>query len=72
VAGAQLRLTAPFVWGAGVGGTLVLWEVVPPALEMSAWLVIGVAGAALLVLGASWEQRVKDARSALGYLRTLR
>jgi hypothetical protein len=72
VAGAQLRLAAPFVWGAGVGAVLVLWEVVPPALEMSAWLVIGAAGAGLLVLGASWERRLREAQAALGYVRALR
>ena len=72
VVGSQLRAAAPFAWGATVGAVLVTWEVLPPALEMSAWLVTGLAGAALLVLGASWEQRVNDARSALGYLRALR
>jgi hypothetical protein len=72
IVGAQLRWAAPFVWGAGVGAVLVLWEVVPPTFEASSWLVMGVAGACLLVLGASWEQRVQDARAALGYLRALR
>ena len=72
VAGAQRRLAAPLAWGAGVGAALVLWEVLPPAVEMSAWLVTGLAGAALLVLGASWERRVGEARSAFGYLRALR
>ncbi len=72
VAGAQLRLAAPFVWGASVGAVLALWEIVPPAFELSAWLSMGVVGTVLLVLGASWEQRVQDARAALGYVRGLR
>jgi hypothetical protein len=70
--GAQLRLAAPLVWGAGVGAVLALWEVLPPAFEMSAWLVMGVVGAGLLLLGASWERRVQDARTAVGYVRNLR
>lgn len=72
VTGAQRRRAAPFVWGSAVGAVLVLWEVVPPVFEASSWLVIGVAGATLLVLGASWDRRVHDARSALGYVRGLR
>ncbi len=70
--GAGQRLAAPLVWGSAVGATLVLWEVVPPAFEMSAWLVIGVAGAALLIIGASWDARLRDTRTAWGYVRRLR
>lgn len=72
VVGAQLRLAGPFVWGASIGAVLVLWEIVPRAFELSAWLSMGMVGAGLLALGASWEQRVRDARAAIGYVRGLR
>ena len=72
VVGAQARLAAPLVWGAGVGAALALWEVVPPALEASAWVVSGVAGAILLVLGASWDRRLSEARQVADYVRRLR
>lgn len=72
VVGAQARLAAPLVWGAGVGAALALWEVVPPALEASAWVVSGVAGAILLVLGASWDRRLSEARQVAHYVRRLR
>lgn len=72
VVGAQARLAAPLAWGAAVGGLLALWETLPPAVEASAWLVSGVAGAVLLGLGASWDRRVGDARRAAAYVRGLR
>ena len=72
ITGAQARLAAPLVWGAGIGGALALWEVVPPALEASAWAVSGVAGAILLVLGASWDRRLSEARQVADYVRRLR
>ncbi len=72
VVGAQRQLAAPLVWGAVVGALLALWEVVPPALEASAWVVSGVAGAILLTLGASWDRRMRDARRVADYVRRLR
>lgn len=72
VGGAQARLAAPLVGGAVVGAALALWEVVPPALEASAWVVSGMAGAILLVLGASWDRRLSEARQVADYVRRLR
>ncbi len=70
--GAQRRWAAPLLWGAAVGAVLALWEVVPPALEASAWAVSGVAGAILLAVGATWDRRLREAREMADYLRRLR
>jgi hypothetical protein len=36
------------------------------------WVLIGFAGVLLVAMGVTWEQRVREARSLLGYVRGLR
>jgi hypothetical protein len=36
------------------------------------WVLIAVAGAALIAVGATWERRLADARTWAGYVRELR
>ena len=69
--GARLRWSAPLVVGAAVGGLLVLRELAPYAAEVPQWVLIGIAGTLLTVVGITWEHRMRDLRYAAGYLRRL-
>jgi hypothetical protein len=72
LAGSQLRWNAPLVVGAAVGGLLVVREVAPYAAETPQWVVIGLAGALLTVVGVTWERRLVELRQAAAYLERLR
>ena len=69
--GAWLRWSAPLVVGATVGGLLVLRELTPYAAAVPQWVLIGVAGTLLTVVGITWERRMRDVRYAAGYLSRL-
>jgi hypothetical protein len=70
--GARLHWSAPLVHGAVVGALLVLRYAVPVAQGIPQWVLIGAAGVILVVVGITWEQRVRDARKVAGYVRSLR
>lgn len=71
--GAQLRWSAPLGYGAVVGVLLVLREAAPFIGDgVPRWVLIGLAGSVLIAMGVSWEQRTRDARAMLGYVRQLR
>lgn len=73
VGGAQLRWLAPLVHGAGVGLVVVLVEAGPHIGDaVPRWGLIGAAGALLIVLGVTWEQRLREARSVAAYVHGLR
>lgn len=72
MAGVVLRWSAPLVVGTAVGALLVLRELAPYAAQVPTWLTIGVSGALLLLVGITWESRMKDARRASHYLAALR
>jgi hypothetical protein len=73
VAGVQLRWTAPLVYGAAVGVLVVLREAAPYIGDsVPRWAVIGAAGTALILMGVTWEQRLRDARVVSAYVRGLR
>jgi cell division protein FtsW (lipid II flippase) len=73
MAGLRLRWSAPIAHAALVGAVLVLREAGPYVGDsVPRWAVIGFAGALLVVLGTTWEQRLTDARAVTGYLRRLR
>ncbi len=72
LAGAQLRWSAPLAVGGLVGGLLVLREVAPYASEMPQWVLIGLAGTVLTVVGVTWEHRILELRRATAYLGRLR
>ena len=69
--GARLRWSAPIVVGSTVGGLLVLRELTPYAADVPQWVLIGIAGTLLTVVGITWEHRMRDVRYAAGYLRRL-
>ena len=70
--GAALRWSAPLLVGAGVGLVLVLREYGPYAADLPPWVVIGVAGSVLLVVGVTWEARLLELRRGAAYLARLR
>jgi hypothetical protein len=69
--GAGNRWAAPLVAGAGVGAALVLREA-QYAQVVPQWVLIGLLGTVLTVVGVTWEQRLNDLRHAAGYVRRLR
>jgi len=73
VGGAQLRWVAPLAHGAFVGLVVVLVEAGPHIGDaVPRWALIGAAGALLIALGVTWEQRLRDARLVTTYFRALR
>ena len=72
LAGAQLGWSAPLAVGGLVGGLLVLREVAPYASELPQWVLIGLAGTILTVVGVTWEHRIMELRRATAYLGRLR
>ncbi len=74
--GARLRLQAPLVLGAGVLALVAMHELAPYLTQvvgaLPRWVPPALAGLVLLVLGATYEHRLRDARrlrEALGRLR---
>ncbi|HET7688773.1 MAG TPA: hypothetical protein VFK41_00205 [Nocardioidaceae bacterium] len=74
VAGVQARWTAPLTFGAAIGSLVVLRLAAPYLSDSSVprWVLLGLAGTLLVAMGVTWEQRVNEARRALGYVRSLR
>ena len=71
LAGAQTRLQAPLVLGAGallIVGLEALW---PVAALIPRWAVLGTAGVLLLWLGATAEHRLRQLRDLAGRFRGL-
>ena len=72
LAGVRCRLSAPLVVGGLVGGLLVLRELAPYAAAVPPWLLIGLSGALLTLVGVTWESRMRDLRTASQYVGHLR
>jgi hypothetical protein len=62
LAGVRARLQAPLGLGGGVLAIDALIQLGPYAAEVPRWLSIGLAGALLLGLGATFERRLRDLR----------
>jgi hypothetical protein len=72
-AGLQLRWTAPVAVGAVVGALTVLRLAAPYIGDtVPRWVLIGSAGALLILMGVTWERRLQEARQVMGYVRALR
>lgn len=69
-AGIALRWSAPLVAGAAVGLVLVLREATYASV-LPQWGMIGTVGVVLTVIGVTWERRLSEVRTAVGYLRRL-
>jgi hypothetical protein len=72
LAGVGLRWSAPLVVGSIVGTLLVLRELAPYAAEVPTWVVIGLSGTVLTMVGITWESRLRDLRHASRYVEGLR
>ncbi|MEZ5096393.1 MAG: hypothetical protein R2731_09900 [Nocardioides sp.] len=72
VGGVLVRWSAPVLVGAAVGLVLGLRLSEPMVTALPTWLLIGVAGTVLTVIGVTWESRMRDVRTATAYLRRLR
>jgi hypothetical protein len=73
VAGARLHWSAPLLHGTVAGLVLVLREAGPYLGDaVPRWGLIGAAGALLIALGVTWEQRLAEARALSTYVRDLR
>ncbi len=70
--GVQQRLAAPFILGAGATAVLALRHLGPIAEAVPRWTSLGLLGLALLAVGVTWESRLRNLRSARGYLTALR
>jgi hypothetical protein len=68
VLGSSYRLRAPLLMGGGVVAVEALQLLAPYAVTLPRWLVLAAAGASLVTVGATYEQRRRDVqrlRSAL-------
>jgi hypothetical protein len=72
LAGTALGWNAPLLVGAAVGTAVVLRELAPYAAQTPQWVLIGVAGTLLTVVGITWERRLRDLRGASAYVGRLR
>lgn len=71
--GVQLRWAAPVTLGAAAGALLVLRLAAPYVDDaVPRWVLIGSAGAILILTGVTWERRLREARQVVGYVRGLR
>jgi hypothetical protein len=72
LAGVAVRWGAPLVVGAIVGALLVLRVLAPYAAVVPTWLVIGLSGTVLTLVGITWESRLNNLRHASRYVEGLR
>ncbi|NHC43867.1 SCO7613 C-terminal domain-containing membrane protein [Motilibacter aurantiacus] len=68
--GLHRRLQAPLLVGAGVLAVDAVAQLAPYAPAVPRWAVLGLLGVALLVVGASYERRVTQLRTAARALAT--
>ncbi|MEU6967032.1 hypothetical protein AB0A71_04660 [Kitasatospora aureofaciens] len=75
VLGVRVRLQCPLVLGGGVLVLVAGHELAPTAVQvlglLPRWVPLAAAGLLLLALGATYEQRLRDARRLHGALRRL-
>ncbi|MBO0847366.1 MAG: hypothetical protein J2P22_18350 [Nocardioides sp.] len=72
VAAAHRCWSAPIVVGASVGTPLMFCEVATYAGEGPIWVMIGLSGTVLTLMGVTSESRLRDLRTASRYLANLR
>jgi cell division protein FtsW (lipid II flippase) len=73
LAGVRLQWTAPLLLGGSVGALVVLRLAAPYVGDaVPRWVLIGLAGALLITVGATWERRLTEARQIVGAVRALR
>jgi hypothetical protein len=70
--GVRLGWQAPFVSGAVIITLLVLFNIGPYANAAPRVVLIAAVSAVLLAVGITWEDRVRDGRKLVGYVRSMR
>jgi hypothetical protein len=70
--GVRLGWQAPFVGGAGLLVLLVLFNIGPYANAAPRVVLIALLGAVSMGLGITWEDRVRDGRRIVAYVRAMR
>jgi hypothetical protein len=70
--GIRLNWQAPFVFGATIITLLVLFNIGPYANAAPRVVLIAAVSAVLLGFGITWEDRVRDGRKLVGYVRSMR
>jgi uncharacterized membrane protein YdfJ with MMPL/SSD domain len=70
--GVRLSLQAPFVVGAAVFAKIGVWQFLQVAPMIPRWITLGLAGAILLGVGASYERRLQEAKQAALWVTALR
>ncbi|MEO6470512.1 MAG: hypothetical protein ABIR57_01685 [Aeromicrobium sp.] len=71
-AGIWRKWQMPFVFGSVVLALLVVWNTRPLANELPLWIILTSIAVILSGLGITWENRVRNARSAAQYVENLR
>ena len=72
VAGVRLSRQAPFLMGVGVAALVLLFNIGPYANAAPRVLVISVVSVVFVALGVTWEDRVRDGRKVMAYVREMR
>ncbi len=70
--GVRLGWQAPFVTGVSVAALLVLFNLGPYANAAPRVVLIAVVSAILLAMGITWEDRMRDRRVIVGYVKAMR
>lgn len=70
--GIRFDWQAPFVFGVTIITLLVLFNIGPYANAAPRVVLIAAVSAVLLGLGITWEDRVRDGRKLVGYVRSMR
>lgn len=75
IAGGQTQRQAPFILGATAVVTVAARVVTPLVPQLTTvvpiWIPLGLAGVALIALGATWEQRTHDVKKLVGRVRAM-
>lgn len=70
--GVRFAQQAPFVIGANVLAKVAIWQFLEVAPLIPRWITLGLAGAIMLAVGASYERRLKEAKLAVRWVSALR
>lgn len=63
---------APFILGAAVFAVLVIVNLWPVAMAVQRWVLFGVLGVLLLIVGVTWESRVRQGRAVVRAIGAMR
>lgn len=70
--GARLGRQAPFLMGVGVAALVLVFNIGPYANAAPRVLIISLVSAVFIGLGVTWEDRVRDGRKVMAFVREMR